>query len=459
MFTTVRNWFTRPFKMQRVDRLLQRHLGGKVADYVFISEHYGFETFPDVTRAFDKLCEDAGYARQQYGYSATGDLREAVARNDGWMGTEKRTEPCHYWAFELSPDESIPCCANGLFLLSDGDAAFVALVRASGGPATHLRMIGALSEGASLSVEVIVVGEDRAYLDAFLARLRQSVYRDSVFRGRVLSFTKAANTLFLKVHTLPSTERHHIILPNELLATIERATLEFSNHSERLRRAGRHLKRGILLHGPPGTGKTLTAMYLANRMQDRTVILLTGEALGHIERSVELARLLQPTTIVVEDVDLIAEDRTNNAPTQQVLLFELLNQMDGLAEDADVLFLLTTNRPELLEPALAARPGRVDQAIEILLPDAECRARLVDLYGEGLTLVDVDTTDLVQRTNGVSAAFIRELLRRAALFAAIEQADEIRVHGRHIEAALRELLDLGGPLTRKLLGAARIGLV
>src|SRR5688572_12792394 len=61
------------------------------------------------------------------------------------------------------------------------------------------------------------------------------------------------------------------------------------------------------------------------------------------------------------------------------LLFELLNQMDGLAEDADVLFVLTTNRPDVLEPALAARPGRIDQAIEIPLPDAECRRRLLEL--------------------------------------------------------------------------------
>ena len=51
------------------------------------------------------------------------------------------------------------------------------------------------------------------------------------------------------------------------------------------------------------------------------------------------------------------------------LLFELLNEMDGLAEDADVIFILTTNRADLLEPALAARPSRVDQATEIPLPD------------------------------------------------------------------------------------------
>jgi len=93
------------------------------------------------------------------------------------------------------------------------------------------------------------------------------------------------------------------------------------------------------------------------------------------------------------------------------VLFELLNQMDGLADDADVLFMLTTNRPDILEPALASRPGRIDQAIEIPLPDEKCRARLLDLYGRGLALELADRAQLVTRTKGVSAAFIRELLR------------------------------------------------
>jgi ATP-dependent 26S proteasome regulatory subunit len=68
------------------------------------------------------------------------------------------------------------------------------------------------------------------------------------------------------------------------------------------------------------------------------------------------------------------------------LLNKLLNEMDGLKEDADILFVLTTNRPEQLEAALAGRPGRIDQAIEVPLPDAIGRGKLVRLYGRGLPL-------------------------------------------------------------------------
>jgi ATP-dependent 26S proteasome regulatory subunit len=102
-------------------------------------------------------------------------------------------------------------------------------------------------------------------------------------------------------------------------------------------------------------------------------------------------------------------------------LFQLLNDMDGLAEDADVVFVLTTNRVELLEPALAARPGRIDQAVEIKLPDADSRRRLLELYSRGLDLDVTDLDDVVDRSEGVSAAFIKELARRAALLAADAQ--------------------------------------
>ena len=139
--------------------------------------------------------------------------------------------------------------------------------------------------------------------------------------------------------------------------------------------------------------------------------------------------------------------------------------MDGLGDDADVIFLLTSNRPDLLEPALAARPGRVDLAVEVPLPDPSCRRRLFELYGHGLTLgLDADGLDrLVQRTEGVSPAFIRELLRKAALLAVLPTGgsgdgdgvtDAIVVTDQHLNQAMHELILDGGELTRRLLGAA-----
>ena len=96
------------------------------------------------------------------------------------------------------------------------------------------------------------------------------------------------------------------------------------------------------------------------------------------------------------------------------MLNALLNEMDGLKQDAEILFVLTTNRPEQLERALAGRPGRIDQAIEVPLPDEIGRRKLVQLYGRDLPLGDAIVDEAARRTEGVSAAFIKELMRRIA---------------------------------------------
>jgi ATP-dependent 26S proteasome regulatory subunit len=251
-------------------------------------------------------------------------------------------------------------------------------------------------------------------------------------------------------HALPPVGREDVILPAGVLERIERHTVVFAAQAERLKAAGRSLKRGLLLHGPPGTGKTLTVMYLAGRMPGRTVLLTTGFGMGVLHPVAQMARVLAPAMVVLEDVDLIAEERSNPWARGGPLLFELLNEVDGLRDDCDVIFVLTTNRPDVLEPALAARPGRIDLAIELPLPDAGGRRRLLELYGRGLELREVDVDAIVERTNGASPAFIKELLRKAALLAA-EAGGELVVTQGHLETALAELAE-GRQLSQRILG-------
>jgi ATP-dependent 26S proteasome regulatory subunit len=166
---------------------------------------------------------------------------------------------------------------------------------------------------------------------------------------------------------------------------------------------------------------------------------------------------LQPAIVVVEDVDLIAEQREAR-PGEHPLLFQLLNEMDGLDSAADVTFLLTTNRADLLEPALAARPGRVDLAAELPLPDAAARRRLIGLYRGDLVLDLADEETLIERTSGVTASFLKELLRKAALLSCEDDPaaeGPIRVTDGHLSAALDQLLDSRNQLTRVLLGGER----
>jgi ATP-dependent 26S proteasome regulatory subunit len=136
------------------------------------------------------------------------------------------------------------------------------------------------------------------------------------------------------------------------------------------------------------------------------------------------------------------------------MLNGLLNEMDGLKEDADILFILTTNRPEQLEAALANRPGRIDQAIEVPLPNDAGRRKLLQLYGRGLPLGEAIVSEAAQRTKGVSAAFIKELMRRIAQ-ASIARDGGASVESSDISEALDDMLFAGGKLNVKLLGGAQ----
>jgi len=161
---------------------------------------------------------------------------------------------------------------------------------------------------------------------------------------------------------------------------------------------------------------------------------------------------------VIEDADLIARDREDmRGAGEEALLNKLLNEMDGLRQDADIFFVLTTNRPEHLEPALAGRPGRVDQAIEFPLPDEQGRLKLALLYGGELQLDEGVREKIVQRTKGVSAAFIKELMRRISQRVIEDGTADRLASEAHVLAALDEMIFAGGTLNAQLLGAGGIG--
>ncbi|MEL6891891.1 MAG: ATP-binding protein, partial [Actinomycetota bacterium] len=162
-----------------------------------------------------------------------------------------------------------------------------------------------------------------------------------------------------------------------------------------------------------------------------------------------LAKALAPATIVVEDVDLIAMDRGLPGGEHNPLLFQLLNEMDGLGDDLDVLFVLTTNRVDMLEEALSARPGRVDQAIEIGLPNHTGRRALFELY-----LPEAIADDLLESavvgTEGAAAAYIRELARRAVL----DRERSGSPLGDALARSIAEMRSTATPLLRASLAAA-----
>jgi ATP-dependent 26S proteasome regulatory subunit len=250
--------------------------------------------------------------------------------------------------------------------------------------------------------------------------------------------------------------RDDVILPRKTLATLDRNVAGFMMAREQLKALQFQARKGLLFYGPPGTGKTYTIHYLASQLPNHTTLLVTAEQVGFLGEYFSLARFLQPSIMVIEDVDLIARERTRmHGPYEEALLNKLLNEMDGLREDAEVLFILTTNRPDQIEPALVSRPGRIDQAIEFPLPDEEGRAKLTKLYARGLESSEELMEQIVSRTKGVSAAFIKELMRRCAQFQ-IEFSCGNTLTQPAVDAAIEEMLFAGGALNRRLLGAKEL---
>jgi hypothetical protein len=338
------------------------------------------------------------------------------------------------------PATTLACLRFAALLVADARGRYVVLVR---GPTEH---------DQRLVVEIAGLPVDAA--QEVHARIEQLRRQLNVYRGHVLEVgLSEMGTVTLSFAELPATTRTDVVLPEPVLNRIERHALGVAAHRDALLAAGQHLKRGLLLYGPPGTGKTHTTRYLVGQMNGYTRLTLTGRALHVVGAIADLARELEPAMIVLEDVDLVAEHRTAG-PGASPVLFDLLDAMDGAAPDADLLFVLTTNRADLLEPALAARPGRVDVAVEIALPDAPARGQLLNLYGRALPLrlTDAEHEAVITRTEGVTASFLKELLRRAVLESLDDDPAMPSVEARHLNHALDDLLDGHQQLTRSLLG-------
>ena len=436
----------------QIHALIQAHLDPTPVDNLTITErNFPHRVRADLQRAVDRVVADEGNVsffcgvRKAHAFDGI-SLTELLVRN--------RQNPCEsvpplYEEVDIGEDQPVRCLKNGLWLLATDGTRFVAFLEEH----SQYRQV----QGMRIQVATPNTPEGYRVSQGFLNRIEETVQKAESYRGKILSLEKAndftGKSSGILVHRLANVGRQQVILPASTLELLERNVVRFVDLRSRLNKLGLATKKGLLFYGPPGTGKTHTIHYLAGALKGHTTLLITAEQVGLLGEYMALARLLQPSMVVIEDVDLIARDRTTmGSPCEEVLLNKLLNEMDGLRTDSEILFVLTTNRPEALEAALASRPGRVDQAIEFPLPDDEGRTKLVRLYAREVEVPEDVVREIVKRTEGVSASFIKELMRRSAQFY-LERSDTGGLDIEDVEAALDELLFSGGTLNRKLLGA------
>ncbi|MCI0459335.1 MAG: tetratricopeptide repeat protein [Gemmataceae bacterium] len=441
-------------RQTQVFTLLRDHFGAEALDRLVVTER----RFPDRVRAdLQRGVDELAGSVKVHHFSG---IRHRDGCGQGLNLTDllvrERYHPAlavppQYEEIDIGEQEPVRCLKGGLWLLEDGAGRFAVLLeprsRYGGGDLRFQIATRADPQGACTAQKVFKL-------------LEEAVAQARCYRGKILSLEWADSysgvASGIKVHRLRPVERDQVILPRATLELLERNVIQFVQRRPRLAAWGLSGKKGLLFYGPPGTGKTHTIHYLAGALEGTTTLLISAEQVGLLGEYMTLARLLQPSMVVIEDADLIARQRTQmRGGCEEVLLNKLLNEMDGLKEDAAVLFVLTTNRPRKLEAALTSRPGRIDQAIEFPYPDEEGRAKLVELYARGMRLPAEVVQATVSKTEGVSAAFIKELMRRAAQFR-LERDGSGSLALEDVDNALEELLFKGGSLNRKLLGGRRL---
>lgn len=308
-------------------------------------------------------------------------------------------------------------------------------------------------------VEIVVPPGDQPehYAKTLLDSLIKAGDQANTHRGRILTAGPDASEGSIDFQRLPlaPVSRDEIILSQQTFDLFERNTLGFIKQAEAMSKLGFSGRKGVLLYGPPGTGKTLLIRYLVSQLEGYTRFILTPDSFGYLGEIMQAARKMSPALVVIEDVDLVAENRNECAPGQSGVLNRLLNEMDGLTADAHILFVLTTNRPEVLEPALASRPGRIDQAIEVGMPEDQERRLLLARFAGSVVISDEVIVRVSQQTGDVSPAFLKELVRRAVQ--GMLETNEAKLGMRHFEDALADMVQGGGKIGAALVGAKGMG--
>ncbi|MCU4716630.1 CDC48 family AAA ATPase [Halapricum hydrolyticum] len=220
--------------------------------------------------------------------------------------------------------------------------------------------------------------------------------------------------------------------------------------------------KGVLLYGPPGTGKTLLAKAVANEAQSNFISVkgpeLLNKYVGESEKGVrevfEKARANAPTVVFFDEIDSIAGERGRSMGDSGVgerVVSQLLTELDGIEDLEDVVVIATTNRPDLIDPALL-RPGRLDRHVHVPVPDEEARRKIFEVHTQDKPLAeDVDLAELAADTDGYVGADIEALCREASMAASREfinsvspeevddSVSNVRISREHFEAAMDEV--------------------
>jgi cell division protease FtsH len=227
-----------------------------------------------------------------------------------------------------------------------------------------------------------------------------------------------------------------------------RDVIGFLKDPVRFQRMGAKCPKGILLVGPPGTGKTLLARAVAGEA-GRPVIVAAGSEFNEmyvgvgsqrIRTLAAQARAQAPCIVFIDEFDSLGgrRGRPNRTSEEETTLNQLLVEMDGMTDGANVVWMAATNREDMLDPAVR-RPGRFDRVVEVGLPTTRDRQQILRIHARTAPLADdVDLERLAALTVGYSGAELANLLNEAAIYAV--QAESEAITNEHVELARDKIL-------------------
>ena len=213
--------------------------------------------------------------------------------------------------------------------------------------------------------------------------------------------------------------------------------IDFLKNPKKFQKLGARIPKGVLLMGPPGTGKTLLARAVAGEANvpfyyisgSDFVELFVGIGASRVRDMFQQAKRNAPCLIFIDEIDAVGRQRGTGLggghDEREQTLNQLLTEMDGFGENAGIIIIAATNRPDVLDPALL-RPGRFDRQVTVSLPDINGRKEILAVHAKNKTLAkDVTLDNLAKRTPGFSGADLENLLNEAALLAVRRNKSEI----------------------------------
>jgi cell division protease FtsH len=232
--------------------------------------------------------------------------------------------------------------------------------------------------------------------------------------------------------------------------------VDFLKEPDKYIALGARIPRGVLLVGPPGTGKTLLARAVAGEAgvaffsiaASEFVEMFVGVGASRVRDLFSKAKAAAPSIVFIDEIDAVGRQRGaglggGNDEREQTLN-QMLSEMDGFDQNATVIVMAATNRPDVLDPALL-RPGRFDRQVTVGLPDKNGRLDILKVHVRGKPLAsDVSLEDIAQMTIGFSGADIANLANEAALTAARNNRKQI-TRSDFVEAFERIVLGTQSP--------------